>query len=433
MIQIGSCDCSKTELEMKAIPPTMTTMQDTQWTDYHPIASLDSNHAPIEFVIPPQTENYTDLSQTYLYVKCRILKADGSDVEADKKVAPVNNLFHSMFSSIDLYLNNKLVTSNMDTYPYRAYIENLFSYGSDAKKTQLQAAEGWNEDTAGQFLNWDGENKGLTARKVAVEESKSFEFMGRLHLDLAMQEKYLPNGIEIRVRLNRSSPQFCIMTGEAYNLVVKIDVAKLSVRTIQLLPAVTNDLNQSIAQHNAKLPVRRVEVKTFTIGTGLRSKIEDHLFQGQLPKRLFIGMVTNAEFNGSYPTNPFRFRPFNLSKLEVSCDGHNIYGRPFEPNFADNLYMRSYKSLYQALSSQGQVDNCNIDYKAFKDGYCFWGFDLTPDQGADEGHLHPIKTGNLRLELQFARNIDATINVIVYAEFDSLIEINGLREVTTDY
>ena len=39
MIQIGSCDCSKTEIEMQAVPPTMTTMEDTQWTDYHPIAS----------------------------------------------------------------------------------------------------------------------------------------------------------------------------------------------------------------------------------------------------------------------------------------------------------------------------------------------------------------------------------------------------------
>ena len=28
--------------------------------------------------------------------------------------------------------------------------------------------------------------------------------------------------------------------------------------------------------------------------------------------------------------------------------------------------------------------------------------DLTPDQAADQSHLHPIKTGILRLELQFA-------------------------------
>ena len=116
------------------------------------------------------------------------------------------------------------------------------------------------------------------------------ELQGRLHLDLAMQEKYLPNGIEMKLRLSRSSPRFCLMADDCPSK-IKIDTAILTVRYVQLLPTIANDLNQTIAQHNAKLPIRRVEVKTFTIGTGLRSKTEDHLFQGQLPKRLFIGMV----------------------------------------------------------------------------------------------------------------------------------------------
>ena len=128
--------------------------------------------------------------------------------------------------------------------------------------------------------------------------------------------KYLPNGIELKLRLNRASnivtSQFCLMVTTkqhsnedyqhrfpAYPVVVKIDTATLSVRHVQLLPAIANDLNQSIARHNAKFPIRRVEVKTFTIGSGMRSKIEDHLFQGQLPKRVFLGMVSNEAFNGS--------------------------------------------------------------------------------------------------------------------------------------
>ena len=63
MIQQGSCHCTKPELGMESIPPTMTSMQGTQWNYYHPIASLHSHHAPIEFLIPPHTEFYTDLSQ----------------------------------------------------------------------------------------------------------------------------------------------------------------------------------------------------------------------------------------------------------------------------------------------------------------------------------------------------------------------------------
>ena len=111
----------------------------------------------------------------------------------------------------------------------------------------------------------------------------------------------MPNGIEIKIRLNRASPRFCILSDDA--CVVKIDETALEV---------------DISNHNAKFPIRRVEVKSFTTGSGLRSKVEDHLFQGQLPKCIFIGMVANETFNGAYNRNPFLFQPFNLSKLDVS-------------------------------------------------------------------------------------------------------------------
>ena len=125
---------------MEFIPPTMTTIQGTQWNDYHPIPSLDSYHAPIEFVIPPHTKFDTDLSQAYLYIKFRILQRRGEDLKKDAKVFPINNFFHSMFSGIILYINNKLIINNSERYPYRAYLENLFSYGSDVKDNQRIAA-----------------------------------------------------------------------------------------------------------------------------------------------------------------------------------------------------------------------------------------------------------------------------------------------------
>ena len=153
IMQNRSCECSKSGLDMHSIPPTMTTIQDSQWMNYHPIASLDSYQVPIEFVVPSYTEYYTDLSQCYLYLKCRTLKPDGSNVDSGKKVSHVNNFFHSMFSSIDLYVNNKLVTSNMDTYPYRAYLENLFSYESDVTDNQLKAGEFWYKDEPENFYD----------------------------------------------------------------------------------------------------------------------------------------------------------------------------------------------------------------------------------------------------------------------------------------
>ena len=92
-MQNVSCECSKSELDMHSVPPTMTTMQDSQWMNYHPIASFDSYQAPIDFVVPSHTEYYMDFSQSYLYLKCRILKPDGSNVDSGKKVSPMKNKY----------------------------------------------------------------------------------------------------------------------------------------------------------------------------------------------------------------------------------------------------------------------------------------------------------------------------------------------------
>ena len=446
MMQHGSCECSKTELDVSFVPPTMTAMQEGHWTEHHPISALTSS-APIEFTIPAQTEKWTDLNQSYLYMKLRITEDDAANTRltGTSRVSVVNNLFHSLFSSIDLYLNNKLITNNADTYPYRAYLENLLSYGEGSKDTHLKAMELWIKDTSGQMqstgaLNADGNayaagrNNGFEQRRGIIGDNNTVELAGRLHLDLFLQEKYLPNGIEIKLRLNRSKADFCIIS-HANEEAMKINIEQTSfhVRTVDLLPVVANNLNQIIAQQNMKIPIRRVEVKTFTISGGVRSKIEDHLFQGQLPKRIVLGMVRNDYMNGTKSSNPFDFQPFNLNKLEVSIDGKSIHNKPFEPDFATGECLTSYMSLFQATGALGRDRSMGITYDEYKNGYTLWALDLTADQGSEECHLHPIKTGNLRFDLQFGANLTEAINVIVFAEFDNQIEINSLREVITDY
>ena len=438
MLRNDSCECSKSEIDLLSVPPTMTVMNETQWIEYHPIASIEGNQAPLEFVVPAHADHFLDLSQSQLYLKFKLTKSDGTNLEADTKVVPVNNFMHSMFSNIDLYVNNKLITSSMDTYPYRAYLETLLSYGHDTKTHHLAASDMWYVDQAGKMTDTDvtanDSNTGLLSRYRVTSESKSVEMMSRLRLDLCMQDKYLLNGCELRFRLNRASPNFCLFAAAGVDTPkIKLEAARLFIRQVQLQPKISNDIQQLLKHTPAKYPIRRAEVKTFTIGTGMRSKIEDHLFQGQLPKRVFIGMVTNQAFNGNINANPFMFHHFNLSKLEVSCDGHAIHSRAFEPDFGHDHYLRSYMSVFQALGAQAMTHSPDITYEDYKNGFTFWGFDLTPDQGADEGHQHPIRTGNLRVELQFAEALPTTVNVIAYAEFDSQIEINNLREVITDF
>ena len=64
--------------------------------------------------------------------------------------------------------------------------------------------------------------------------------------------------------------------------------------------------------------------------------------------------------------------------------------------------------------------------------YALFGFDLTPDI-SKVGAFQLIKQGNVRVEIHFAEAPTATSNVIMYAEFDNVNEIDRNRQVLFDY
>jgi hypothetical protein len=147
----------------------------------------------------------------------------------------------------------------------------------------------------------------------------------------------------------------------------------------------------------AKYPIRRVLIMSFIIPTGFRTLNKDNVFVGgnQLPKRLVMGMVQNEAFNGSVAIILYKFEHFNLRIFEVFVNGKSA-----EPNFETAEYTLSYMSLQQALKAN-TPDDVGISLADYKRGYTLWGFNLTPDKGADEGHRHLIHSGSMRIDAQF--------------------------------
>ena len=142
-----SCEGVKSELDLFAVPPTQTSIDDGRWVEHQPLTSLDSE-GPSEFMLPGTGDAYLDLTNTYLLIRAKVVRGYGTDLAADTQVAPVNNWLHSLFSQVDVYINDTLVTPSSNTYPFRAYVETILSYGAEAKKTQL-TSQLWYKDTAG--------------------------------------------------------------------------------------------------------------------------------------------------------------------------------------------------------------------------------------------------------------------------------------------
>ncbi|GFQ69522.1 uncharacterized protein F54H12.2 [Trichonephila clavata] len=152
------------------------------------------------------------------------------------------------------------------------------------------------------------------------------------------------------------------------------------------------------------MPLRRTEVKSFALSSGMQSITIPNAFIGQVPARLIM-------------------------------DGNRmIPSKPYQPKFdTSNSYSRCYMSLFTDLGRYHKDQDINISYSEYKDGYTLLAIDLTPDLSADGMHDSVLRNSNLALDIRFSKALPETVNLIVYAEYRNVIEIDKNRNVLTDF
>ena len=99
------------ELSIFASPPNQVAVEKITYTEERPISSLINDSTPIEIVISGSGNDYIDLRKSKLYVKLQILKSDGTKLAPKEKTGIINLPLQSMFSHIDIFMNNKLKTT----------------------------------------------------------------------------------------------------------------------------------------------------------------------------------------------------------------------------------------------------------------------------------------------------------------------------------
>ncbi|GFS82312.1 uncharacterized protein F54H12.2 [Nephila pilipes] len=221
------------------------------------------------------------------------------------------------------------------------------------------------------------------------------------------------------------------MSGGEYRIILKS--ASLFIRKINVAASVVLAQEKALERGLIKMPIKRVEVRSFALSSGLQSSTIANAFNGQLPTRLILGFVSNDAYNGSFSKNPFNFRHYNLNYLSVLDGSKMIPSKPFQLNFASNLYARSYLSLFTDLNRFHNSQNINISYEEYPKGYTLYAIDLTPDMAAGETHMSVNRTGNIAIDIKFSAPPDETVSLIVYAEYRNTIEIDKARNVFTDF
>ena len=185
------------------------------WVEYWPTFISQGGYSSIHFHIAGNATQYVDFGRSEMYVRLRIDKVDG-DFEEDNSALPIDQIFHTMWLSVDVSLNQVQVSTSGTNYIYKAAIEILLNYSRLTKDIQLSAI-GMTPDTAnfnstkpGQGNATTGFNSGLIACKELFGDDGhgSCEFTGPLLADICNQGTLILDNVGIDINLWPSKDEF---------------------------------------------------------------------------------------------------------------------------------------------------------------------------------------------------------------------------------
>ena len=280
---------------------------------YSPVRPLDSS-GPIEFHIPPSSYDLTDLRDSYLNIRVRLLKEGDAPVEhvkslepehyidpenafawdassgtagapgADSSLSCANNLFHTLFSKASVYLNETLVESQ-DNYQYVAYVGTLFNWNEEAKLTCLRPTLGWIDDAP---LKFDKADNPAFRSRIAelLLNGRELHLKARLNLAVFETETAVPNHCSIRIVLHRSPPSFPLVwtaaTAATSTYGFKFTGATMEIKRIKLIPSALKAAEAKLNRSLVRYPLTMTRCRSFNLSAGQSTVTLSNMFTGKV-------------------------------------------------------------------------------------------------------------------------------------------------------
>ena len=438
-------DCIKSELDIfQEYPQDLSNSEG--WWSYYSATGLTVNQGEILIDIP-STEYYIDFSACSLYVKVKIYDSSKTLLDAfdtvNCPISPTNNFLHTVFKQINVDINGTNIENTNLTYPYKAYILNLLNYNHEAKDTILSPSLFYKDNNMDvlavnkvKIEGVEGNTKEvpvdyndgfLKRRQVLIDGKGSIEMMGNLHCDLFNSDRLMLNYIPIKIKLWKNDEAFCIMGPADHKYKIYFEEVKLRVRHQKISPSISLAHQNTLLKSHAKYPVRDTQVKICKISNS-SLKWTEVLINGIIPDRIIIGMVESLASSGVSTKNPFNFQHFYIEEFKLLVNNSDLpYKNGLTFDFDRNIYLDGYMSIFDTLDKHDLGNN--LTREDYKNGFCFFAFNLLPITSCSGDYTSPLKKGTVSVNLKFHAKSTTyytlkDIDLICLFEYSNQIEID---------
>lgn len=464
-------------------PSVNTGIISHKWIQYDSINPVSSG--ALQFIIPGTSNSYINLKCSTLQIQGKILKENGSEISEDEFVSLVNAPLQSLWSQVDLKLQQKIVNSGVGTdYAYKAYLDLLLNQGTIQQSFQL-SSQLFILDPAGDMDNVDRPQGGMRLRGRHTAKSRLIQMEAPLLLDLCQQDRYILNGVEVNLRFWPNKEAFYLLAPNGSDkYMFKMSSAHLNVCTAEISPAILVGHAEALKIAPAVYPFFQSEIKSFSLSEGLLQYTANELFQGEIPSEILVGLVSATAYSGDYVKNPFNFQHYNCNFAGFYVNGNSVPRQELQPKFKNSennrgkraigvkprgpnkkkrnsgtgdagdstgkegtetekeeevgeipqarnvddseAYTEAYLSLFG--HEYDSIDTIPINMERYANGYCLYKFQINKNIESDD-YLSVSRRGTTRLTLKFNKPLPESVIALVYAKFPRVLQIDQARNI----
>ena len=409
---------------------------------FRPISSSESK-GPFIFEIPADPEKFTDAESLLLQGRMRIrCKKENvlTNLPPDENVSTINNIFNSLWASINVQLNDTEITDPSSRwYAFKSYFENHLSYSTPTKENILQF-RGYMKDTPGKYADIGNDstpskNQGYLKRRKMFEESKWVYFCINIHADITTLRNYIPPNVKIMLQFQRNDDEFCLLSHKPVdNYKIELDDLRVRVNKIESSTQVSNYYRKKIQMGNTpRISIDRSLLKTYTISSGKMDLSQYNIISGrQLPDQIIIGVLEENAHSGDIGKNPFHFQDFDITEACLVVNGRreppDLYRVDLETGDKADLY----NSFLENIGVGRDDRECGISYDDFYGGSFLLVWDRTHDR-CNRFHRHIQDSGSIDVYLKSKKPLTKTVTVVLYATYSADLLFKGDNVITPNF
>ena len=382
----------------------------------------------VEFRINGIVGSFIDLGSLILELAVKPTKPDLSNLDDDTNITVPNGLSNTLFKSVAVYLNEKVVENNS--------MFNVTSYLKQLKTLQPQVLDTLGK--CGAFYDDINGSTGVTNNYIANKftddtlerkrmssiKSDGIYTYFPLLLDISTIDMYLLDGVDIRIRLELASNDFILKSDTAIGATLQVKKIKLWVDRVTPQTNALLAFNKVLSLRDVNYIYTNTLSKTYIVGSNENSIMIDQPFGTCIPEKLTMVFIDMNAFSGRGNQNGLYFDHCHLSNTHITVNGNTVYN--INTDFPHD-YAHSYYETQKALG----LDSTNlISHDSYSKGRSIFCFNFLSERV--EESLPVEVSASLRINLKFAQNIPSPRVILLLADTTGILNINYNRTITCD-